>query len=273
MILFSCCSLTLSSQISTKKFCKKIQFAGADSTFTVKMNGRLPFIGRSRLNSRFNINRDVGLMLTHKHKLTGDFILIEKIVFSQGKGRNITAGNFGANEYTFKLEALPFGTFQSKGDYVASVIKKESTPKLSIGLTYDINNQAARERGNLGSFIDADGTPGKTLNTFFADLMFKYQGFSAIIEYTDKSSEEDDPILLSNITGDIIGEYYNGSSLNIQAGYMFKNNYEIDAMVTSTNPDVGVDNDDNRYTFGLSKFFVGHGLKTQTDITYISLTS
>jgi phosphate-selective porin OprO/OprP len=379
LILFSCFSLALSSQISSKKFGKGIQFLGEDSTFSVKMNvrfqnlmehswtldndefgsledhttkflvrrsrlkfsgwaynpkvkykmefglsnrdigggsgsefnktanvildayvdwnfykgfsirfgqGKLPgnrervissanlqFVDRSRLNSRFNLDRDLGFMLTHKHKLSGDFILIEKIALSQGEGRDVTAGNFGASEYTFRLEALPFGAFQSKGDYVASAVKRERKPKLAIGFTYDINNQAARERGNLGSFIDADGTPGKTLNTFFADLMFKYQGFSSMIEYAKKSTEDEDPILISNVTGDIIGEYYTGTSINVQAGYMFKNNYEIAGRVTSTKPDVGVDNDDIRYTLGLSKFLVGHNLKVQTDFTYRSLTA
>ena len=379
MILISCFSLSLSSQISTKKFGKGIQLLGEDSTFYVKMNvrfqnlmenawtltdddfgsfddheqkflvrrsrlkfggwvlnpkvkykmefglsnrdigggsgpefnrtanvildawvdwnfykgfsirfgqGKLPgnrervissanlqFVDRSRLNSRYNIDRDIGLMLTHKHKLTGDFILIEKFAYSQGEGRDITAGNFGAPEYTFRLEALPFGAFQSKGDYVASAVKRESSPKLAIGLTYDINKEAARERGNLGSFIEADGTPGKTLNTFFADLMFKYQGFSAMIEYADKATDDDDPVLISNVTGEVIGEYYTGSALNIQAGYMFQNNYEIAGRYTINNADIGVDNEDKRYTLGLSKFFVGHSLKVQTDFTYRSLSS
>ena len=40
VLLFSCFSLVLSSQISTKKFGKGIQFMGEDSSFTVKMNVR-----------------------------------------------------------------------------------------------------------------------------------------------------------------------------------------------------------------------------------------
>jgi hypothetical protein len=236
-------------------------------------SSNLQFVDRSQLNSRFNIDRDIGLMLTHKHTLTGDFILIEKIAVSQGEGRNVTAGNFGASEYTFRLEALPFGAFQSKGDYVGSAIKRESKPKLAIGLTYDINNQAARERGNLGSFIIMDGTPGKTLKTFFADLMFKYQGFSSMIEYVNKSPEGNDPILYSDISEGILGEYYTGSAINVQAGYMFKNNFEIAGRVTTINADLGVDNDDTRYTLGLSKFIVGHNLKVQTDFTYRSLAT
>jgi hypothetical protein len=382
MMLFSCFSLSLFSQIPTKKFGSGIQFTGKDSSFYVKMNvrfqnlmthawslrdddfgslenyqsnylvrrsrlkfdgwvyntkvkyklelglsnrdigggtgsefnraanvildayvdwnfykgfsirfgqGKLPgnrervisssnlqFVDRSRLNSRYNIDRDVGLMLTHKHKLSGDFILIEKVALSQGEGRNVTIGNAGASrgsEYTFRLEALPFGNFLSKGDYVGSAVKREESPKLALGFTYDINNKAMRNRGNLGSFITNDVTSGKTLNTFFADLMFKYEGFSAMIEYADKSTEDGDPILYDAITDEVLGTYYTGSAITYQAGYMLKSNYEIAGRFTSNSPDLGVDNDDNRYTLGVSKFFVGHNLKLQTDFTYISLTS
>jgi len=239
-------------------------------------SSNLQFVDRSRLNSRYNIDRDVGLMLTHKHKISGDFILIEKIALSQGEGRNVTIGNSGTgrgSEYTFRLEALPFGSFASKGDYVGSAIKREEKPKLALGFSYDINNNAMRNRGNLGSFIINSTTEGKTLKTFFADLMFKYQGFSSMIEYADKTTDDDDPILYDVETGEVLGTYYTGSALNVQAGYMFKNNYEIAARVTINNPDVEVDIEDKRYTLGFSKFVVGHNLKVQTDFTYRSVDS
>lgn len=237
-------------------------------------SANLQFVDRSRLNARFNLDRDIGLMLIHRHKVTGDFTLIEKVAISQGEGRNVTAGHFGGYEYTFRLEILPFGSFQSKGDYVASAIKREPTPKLAIGLTYDINNNAVRERGNLGSFILDNGSyVGKTLNSVHADLMFKYQGLSVMAEYANRETEDGDPIVLGADGITAIGEFYTGSALNVQAGYMFKNNYELAARVTSITPDLGVDSDDSRYTLGLSKFVVGHNLKVQTDFTYRSVTT
>ncbi len=237
-------------------------------------SANLQFVDRSRLNSRFNLDRDVGLMLVHKHKIAGDFTLIEKVAMSQGEGRNVTAGHFGGYEYTFRLEALPFGSFQSKGDYVSSAIKREPTPKLSLGFTYDINNNAVRERGNLGDFILDNGSyTGKTLNTFYADLMFKYQGLSIMAEYANRETEDGNPIVLGADGITAIGEFYTGSALNVQTGYMFKNNYEIAARVTTIKPDLGIDSDDTRYTLGFSKFVVGHKLKVQTDITYRSVTT
>jgi hypothetical protein len=48
---------------------------------------------------------------------------------------------------------------------------------------------------------------------------------------------------------------------------MFPSNYEIALRYTDINPDEGVDQGDTRYTLGLNKFFLGHKLKIQTDIT------
>ncbi|MFT5891810.1 MAG: phosphate-selective porin OprO/OprP, partial [Dokdonia sp.] len=61
----------------------------------VVSSGNLQFVDRSILNSRFNIDRDVGLQLRHKDKLGKDFVIREKIAVSQGEGRNVTQGNQG----------------------------------------------------------------------------------------------------------------------------------------------------------------------------------
>ena len=63
-------------------------------------SGNLQFVDRSRLNSRFTLDRDVGLILRHHHKLGETFILKEAIAFSSGEGKNITSGNIGCLLYT-----------------------------------------------------------------------------------------------------------------------------------------------------------------------------
>ncbi len=238
----------------------------------VVSSGNLQFVDRSRLNSRFNIDRDMGLQLKHKFDV-GQGVMKQVVAFSQGDGRNITAGHFGGYEYTLRAEYLPFGEFQSKGDYVGSAVKREETPKLALGFTYDINNNAVRERGNLGSFIqnsDEDYV-GRDLNTFFADLMFKYQGFSAMVEYVDKKAEDNDPFVVPEGSDVIVGTFYTGTGLNMQAGYMFPSNYEIAVRYTDINPDEGVSRQEDHYTLGFSKFIVGHKLKLQSDFSLIQL--
>ena len=83
----------------------------------VVSSANLQLIDRSLLNSRFNIDRDMGIQLRHKSKLGSTFVTREKFSISQGEGRNITEGNEGGLQYTTRLELLPFGEFASKGDY------------------------------------------------------------------------------------------------------------------------------------------------------------
>lgn len=229
-------------------------------------------VDRSRLNSRYNIDRDIGIQLKHHFTLGNNFIVKEIASFSQGEGRNLTVNNIGGYDYTFRVEMLPFGKFQSKGDYVGSSIKREEKPKLSLGFTYDINDRAPRERGQNGSFIyneDGSYASGKTLNTFFADLMFKYKGLCIMAEYANKMVEGGDANVYDNIDNSIVvGTYYVGTGISAQAGWMFDNNVEIVGRYTAITPELGVSNNETEYTIGLNKYFVGHKLKVQTDLSY-----
>lgn len=231
-------------------------------------SGDLQFVGRSRLNSRFNIDRDVGFQLFNEHTLGSEFFIKESIALSQGEGRNVTEGHYGAYNITLRAEFYPLGSFQSEGDYVGSAIKREERPKLAVGFTYDMNNNAVRERGQLGNFIiDNDGNYlGRDLNTFFMDCMFKYKSISFMGEYAYKKTANDDSFVI--VDGEEIGTYYTGNGLNLQVGYMLDTNWEIATRYTDINPDEGIDTPEERYTLGLSKFIVGHELKIQMDLTY-----
>ena len=60
-------------------------------------SGDLQQVDRSLLNSRFNIDRDMGFQLRHHFNLTDKFIVKEMFSMSQGEGRNITTGNLGGH--------------------------------------------------------------------------------------------------------------------------------------------------------------------------------
>ena len=230
-------------------------------------SGNLQFVDRSRLNSRFTIDRDVFIQLRHHHTIGDQFIIQESVSVSSGEGKNQLLGVNNGYDYTYRVELLPFGKFQSKGDYVGSAIKREATPKLAIGVTYDNNRKAGRERGQKGSFIiDEFGQIfGNDLNTIFADLMYKHKGLSIMLEYVNKSAVGG-PIVYDNLDTPI-GTYYTGSSYNLATGYMFANNIEL--AVRYTDVDAEIATDEKHYTLGINKFFVGHKLKLQTDFSLI----
>lgn len=233
-------------------------------------SGNLQQVDRSLVNSRFNIDRDMGLQLRHHFTLGKNFLVREKFAFSQGEGRNITSGNLGGHQYTTRLELLPFGKFESKGDYSGADLKREQTPKLMLAATYDFNNNAVKNRSNLGSYMVNDtGFYETNISTWFVDAMFKYQGYSLMVEYADRNA--DDP-LAKNSDGSLTGdEVQVGNGINIQTGYLFPSNWEISGRYTNISLDENITgkNPENQYTLGFSRYIVGHKLKVQTDLSYL----
>ncbi|MFC4722591.1 porin [Geojedonia litorea] len=233
-------------------------------------SANMQMVDRSLLNSRFNIDRDMGLQLRHHFNLSDQFVVKEILSISQGEGRNITTGNLGGHQYTARLEALPFGEFASDGDYKGSDLKRESSPKLAIGASYDFNNNAVKNRSNQGSYMVNDtGFYETNITTLFIDAMFKYDGFSLMAEYADRDA--DDPFAKNSdnsLTGDVVQV---GKGLNLQAGYLFLNNWEISGRYTNIelNKNITGKNPENQYTLGVSKYIVGHSLKVQSDISYL----
>jgi len=234
----------------------------------VVSSANLQLIDRSILNSRFNIDRDLGFQLRHHIELGEKFVIKEKIALSQGEGRNVTVGNLGGHQYTGRVELLPFGLFKSKGDYVQGDLKREPKPKLMVGVTYDLNKDAVRTRSNLGTYmITENGYYQTNIATFFVDGMFKYKGFAFMGEYANR--EADSPIATEEDgtpTGDIVLE---GDAINFQGSYLLKSNYEVTGRYSAINYyEINGTSDVDQYTLGFSKYFVGHKLKVQTDFTY-----
>lgn len=235
-------------------------------------SGNMQLVDRSLLNSLFNIDRDIGFQLRHHLQLTDSFVVREIFALSQGEGRNVTTGNLGGHQYTGRIELLPFGYFAKDGDYFGSDLEREPTPKLMLSATYDYNDDAVRNRSNMGTYMVTDiGFHETPIKTVFVDAMFKYRGFSVMAEYASRSAN--DPVAVNSDgtpTGVVVQE---GNAINLQSGYLFKNNWEVagrfthvelDENLTGTGPQ-------SQYTLGLSKYFVGHKLKVQTDVNYLDL--
>ena len=235
----------------------------------VVSSANLQLIDRSLLNSKFNIDRDMGIQLRHKSRLGGNWIIKEKFSISQGEGRNITEGNIGGLQYTSRLELLPFGEFSSKGDYSQGDLKREKSIKAMFGFTYDINKNAVKSRSNMGSYmIQSNGGLFETdITTIFLDGVIKYNGFALTGEYANRDADQIEALEEDGRTktGAVVGA---GSALNIQGSYLFKSNFEITARYTNINfKEITRLSDLKQITFGVSKYVVGHSLKIQADIS------
>lgn len=240
----------------------------------VVSSANLQLVDRSLLNSNFNIDRDMGAQLRHHFKIGKNFIIREMVSVSQGEGRNVTEENLGGYEYTGRVEFLPFGKFAGKGDYVGGDLKREPKPKLSIAATYDHHDRAVRERGNQGSYLFIDGSDDTffqtDITTIFVDADFKYQGFSFLGEYANRTAENE---IVVNTDGTATGDVIRvGSAYNAQAGYLLKNNWEVAGRYTLVDFDnISGRNDQTQYTLGVSKYFKGHKLKVQSDVSYLDI--
>ncbi len=233
----------------------------------VVSSANLQFVDRHIVNSRFNLDRDMGFQLRGKHKV-GNMPILTAFALSMGEGRNITETNLGGLEYTFRLEVLPLGAFSSKkGHYSEADLDREPKPKMAIGASFDYNDRAARVRSNQGSFVIPDGMVAtNSLTTLWLDLIYKHKGWSFMTEYAYRSAK-DDPIVF-DMNGDYYTSFYVGQGINFQLGYLLKSNWEFAGRTSFLTPERNITNQQNQYTFVVSKYIVGHSLKVQADISY-----
>ena len=112
------------------------------------------------------------------------------------------------------------------------------------------------------------------LLTVLGDAMFKYKGFSLLVEGAYKrvllKSGQSLSVTDSTLISASGKTYQTGWGISAQAGYLFKHNIELAARYTRVVPDwsksfTGLD----EYTIGLSKYVIGHKLKVQTDVTLV----
>jgi hypothetical protein len=90
-------------------------------------------------------------------------------------------------------------------------------------------------------------------------------------EYADRDA--DDPIA-KNSDGSLTGaEVQVGKGLNLQTGYLLNRDWEISGRYTNIELDKNITgkNPESQYTLGISKYIVGHKLKVQSDISYLSI--
>lgn len=228
----------------------------------VVSSGDQQFVDRSIVNANFNIDRDFGLYANYSPTLFGDVLLNLSGAVSTGDGRSNNKTDDIA--YTGRAEILPFGKFTGGGDYYEADLAIEQSPKLSIGGGMHSNNNAIKTRGELGKALYDE----RDLRGHFADLLFKYQGFSLYAEYMDRTTPDS---AITRNSANAVSYVYAGHGINVQAGYLLGNNYEIAARFSRSSPDEQIwayEKEFTHYTIGFSKYLSKHRIKMQSDLTY-----
>ena len=219
------------------------------------------FVDRSIVNATFNIDRDVGLQHYSQFGATRPIWL--KLALSNGQGRNQPNRN-ASLAATARVEWYPLGPFHDDGDNFEADLYREPEPRLGLGLSQSTNEQTSRTGGQIGK--DLPEGVFRTLDTHFADLVFKYRGFSLSSEWAKRTAPA--PIITDKLF------IYTGEGVNIQSGYIFESNWEpsLRWSVLRPTPDIkSVAQEQRQYVVGLSKYIKNHVVKVQGDLTYQEL--
>ena len=227
----------------------------------------MQLIDRSLLNAYFNLDRDLGFQLHQRKRLGNGSIIRTKWAITQGEGRNVVTGNLGGLQYTGRAEFLPFGKFTANTAYSGSDLQREKTPKLLLAYTYNFNERAVRDRNTLGNFMEVgNGTLHESnISSHFADLIFKYNGYSLLMEYAHRNA--DNPTIL-DANNFIIGQVSTGNAFNAAAGVFISEKNEIAARYTHVEELKENAVVISQYTLGFNRFLVGHSFKVQSDLNY-----
>ncbi|MGV9011498.1 MAG: porin [Flavobacteriales bacterium] len=162
-------------------------------------SGELELPERPLANGSFTADRDFGFFVDHS-LYAGEQAVRLRAAITQGEGRSASSGDLGLN-YTGRLEWLPLGAFSGKdGDYQEGDLLSEPTPKLSIATAFSTNRNARRSLGVNGPRFP--NGQGRTIDTFFADMLFKHNGWSWQNEFNQRHTEGP-PLLQDTLTNAI----------------------------------------------------------------------
>jgi phosphate-selective porin OprO/OprP len=222
----------------------------------VNSSGALQLPDRSINNAKFNLDRDFGFQINQLNEYKDRFSYNFKGAISTGNGRNTTVDGDMGLAYTAKVELFPLGAFTNSGSTFEGDLKRETSPKVLLSAVYHYNDKAIRSQGTLGH----DLSESRSLRSFLADAVFKYQGFSAMLAYMDRNAK--DAVVKED-------EYvFTGKGWDYQLSYLFPSNYEVISRVSTQKAGKEIHSftpHQNQYSVGLTKYIWEHAFKLQIE--------
>lgn len=232
---------------------------------TISQN--LQMVDRSNVSRFFFTDYDLGIRIRRTLPVSDAFQFKVSGALTHGEGKNLATAP-GGWAYMGRIEVLPFGPFLRGGDYIEGDVFREQSPKLSIGAGFYLNHDAYTKYGD----VLWDGQDDDILDRY-ADVVFKYQGFSLLAEYIHRAV--DNELLL------IDGELYSadkisGDGFYLQTGKFVGKNLELTSRFSHLNPDdihhtyLSKFTKQSKFAAGINYFFLGHSLKLQSQLGYVT---
>lgn len=221
---------------------------------------------RPLANKEFTLDRDLGLF-ADRVLVDRTQVLRLRVAIAQGEGRSTAIGTPGLC-YTARLEWLPFGRFTGKdGDYAEGDLVREPHPKLSLAAAFSTDRDARRIRAQMGPFFP-DGK-GRTINTCFADMLFKHKGWSWQNE-VDHRFAKGSPFV-NGLSGDPAVAVNEGWGITSEAGRMLGRRSQVVARYSAFLPATRVQGMFERSEeawAGYSYYVDDHRIKLQSALNY-----
>jgi hypothetical protein len=234
-------------------------FVPFDRLRTVRESG-LQMADRPLPIGELTLDRDVGLVV-YSEQFLGSPLAYRLGVFGGG-GTNLTAGKEPGALLVGRLELRPLGPIDddSEGD-----LARRAAPGLALGIGAAYDSNTNRLRTTTGPTFSGGDTDYLHLA---ADLVFKWQGFAAQLEYLWKDASND-VITSLGADGSIVTERTrSGSGWIAQASYTFDPPFEVVGRLSRLYAFDGTDPrlvEMHERAFGLNYYFNAHMLKLQTD--------
>ncbi len=220
----------------------------------------LAFVERSKITSVFSTIREVGIFVSGSYKVGHtQGVIRPSVAITDGDGPVNGGKRYGGLKYGGRINYLPFGTFRTYGQGREGDMAYEFTPKLCIGVAYSYNQGVSDRRGGRSSgdmlYLDSrDRYCLPDMSKLVADINFKYQGWSVLAEFAKSWALVPDDITqrvrtagtattdfavdgVQDVDAYIRNRMMLGWGFNIQAGYMFRNLWSVDARYTRIESD------------------------------------
>lgn len=261
--------------------------AGQKQTFTntrqmMMLDQGLAFGERTLLNQDFcRSGRELGLYLESRLP-AGKTGFDLGVAVTSGDGRNSfgassTDPDGGGLKYGGRVSFYPLGFFTPGNELVFNDFVREKTPKLAIGAAISYNDgtsNAVGEGHNDFTMYDREGKVTlPDYRKYSADILFKYNGFSFLAEYTKASAcglehLYTEQSVNSRLRPGQIADYLAlGQGFDLQAGYVFSSLWALDASYSYVKPEfdrrASVLKKTDNFMLGVSKYFNKNSLKIQ----------
>ena len=261
------------------------------------MEYNLQFASRNFLSQSFtDLGREFGVFLEGKFNL-GNIGIKPSIAVTSGDGTNSFGENSldndqGGFKYGGRMNIYPMGFFKTNNELVGHDVSKENNLKLLIGGASSLNIGSSHKIGeghynenylDNTTFMFFDSIGDRKLPNYlknYVDILIKYKGFNILFEYVNTAAYNLHGSYLNSGSSVLleptqISQFLVlGNAYNVQGGYLFKNDWSIDAKYGQSFYEFEetyslLQNYDSMGA-GITKYFSNRAVKTQLMANYLN---